>query len=126
MIRLAYKALNEEVFEFDNDDYDSVMNEIQKIGAKVDKIQANSLFTYEYIKNNSADWQCHLERMSDFLIFEGVWWKKTDLGIEFLDNDTPEDIPQPKIHHFRSHGIHDVLNDLKKPEIGLRKDRFDS
>ena len=55
-----------------------------------------------------------MERISDFLAFEGVWWKKTDIGIEFLDKHAPEDIPKPKVHHFRSAGISNVMADLDK------------
>ena len=73
------------------------------------------MFTYGYIQNNSADWQAHLQRISDFLIFGGnIWWKKTEFGIELFDNE-PEKIElKPKIHHFRSSNINLVATELKK------------
>ena len=43
--------------------------------------EKNSHFIRDFIHENSADWQSHLERISD------VWWGKNDLGFEFFDFD---------------------------------------
>ena len=90
---------------------------INPIGIGLQKIQYNSLFTYDYIQKNSSDWQSHLERISDYLIFgEDVWWKKTEFGIEFFDVDnTPANLDlNPKVHHFRSANIRTVTKDLEE------------
>lgn len=58
---------------------------IDKLNKIIEKSQYNTFFTYEFIKNNPADWQAHLERISDFLVIgEEVWWKKTEFGVELL------------------------------------------
>ena len=65
-------------------------------------------------KKNSADWQSHLERVSDFLIFGGKWWKKSDFGIGFFDFvNEPENRDQHhKVHHFRSSNINAITSEL--------------
>ena len=79
-------------------------------------IQNNSLFTHNYIENNPNDWQSHLERISDFLLFgEGEWWQKDEFGVEFFDSPNLSSIcqpQQPKMYHFRSSSISDVTKDL--------------
>ena len=74
------------------------------------------MFTYDYIQKNSADWQAHLQRISDFLIYgENIWWEKTKFGIQFFDVDDPEEIElKPRVHHFRSSNIKSVSNELEK------------
>ena len=38
------------------------------------------------ILESGSDWQSHLERISDFLVFgENVWWEKTEFGVDFFD-----------------------------------------
>ena len=112
VVRCEYKRINKELFSHDKS-FNNSQNDIQDIGKKVEEFNSNTVFTYDYIKNNSADWQCHLERISDFLVLlEGTWWRKTSVGIEFLDIETPDNIPNPKVHHFRSASIDDVIKDL--------------
>ena len=115
IVRSQYKSRNKELYEFDTE-YVTCINDIQRAGKEVDKSQMNSLFEFEYIRTHSDDWQAHLERISDFLVFgEGVWWQKTDFGIEFFDRDSPNEIfQQPKVHHFRNDNIKTVISDLKK------------
>ena len=85
------------------------------LGANLEKKQYNSLFTYTYIQNNIADWQSHLQRIADFLIFENVWWQKTEFSIEFFDCKIPRKIDQyPKVHHFRSSDIGNVMSELEQ------------
>lgn len=83
----------------------TVNSEIDKLNKIIEKSQYNTFFTYEFIKNNPADWQAHLERISVFLVIgEGVWWKKTEFGVEFLDKyDLPHSPTKPAaVLHFRS------------------------
>ena len=93
----------------------SVLNEIEKIGRDLYAKERNSLFTYDHIKNNVHDWQSHLERISDFLVFGNFWWRKTDFGIEFFDYDNePRNVDfQPKMHHFRSSSVTSIAKELQ-------------
>ena len=97
-------------------DKNSVLTEIEKIGRDLYANERNSLFTYDHIKNNLHDWQSHLERISDFLIFGDVWWKKTDFGIEFFDyNNEPNHVDMvPKMHHFRSSNVKSIAKELEE------------
>ena len=112
VVRCEYAKNNTELFEYEKT-YNSCMNDIRRLGKTVEQQTTNSLFPYNFIKNNSADWQSHLERISDFLVIECAWWQKTPLGIEFFDVEAPNSIQQPKVHHFRSASIKDVIHDLK-------------
>ncbi|XP_078609001.1 uncharacterized protein LOC144880606 [Branchiostoma floridae x Branchiostoma japonicum] len=68
--------------------------------------EQNSLIPWYMLsrKDVRAHYQPHLERLADFLESgEGVWWKKTESGIEFLDGPQEEDFKSsPPLHHFRS------------------------
>ena len=85
--------------------------------------EKNSFFSYEFIKENYADWQAFLERISDFLLMirhtnyigtEKIWWKKGILGVEFFNYDSVPGIDQhPKMHHFRSSNFNSVVSELK-------------
>ena len=65
----------------------------------------NTLFTFEFIQSHAMEYQCHLERISDFLL-AGNCWKETDVGIEFIDTELSYE--KVKLHHFRSSSIKDV------------------
>ena len=76
----------------------------------------NSIFRYEYIQKNSADWQSHLERISDFLIFEKNGGKKMISGLSFFSFvDGPKNRDQhPKVPHFRSSSISSIADELEE------------
>ena len=81
IVREEVESQCQEKYEFDRE-IDSTLQVIRKIGKKVEEDQYNSLFTYAYIKKNSADWQAHLQMIANFLIFDkNIWWQKTDFGI---------------------------------------------
>ena len=85
IVRQEVESQCHEKYEFDRE-INSTLQVIRKIGKKVEEDQYNSLFTYDYIQKNSADWQAHLQRIADFLIFDkNIWWQETDFGIEFFD-----------------------------------------
>ena len=86
------------------------------MGNQLVKYRRNSLFEYKYIQKHFDDWQSHLQRISDFLIFgENMWWEKNDFGVEFFDvpDNQPKLVYHPKIHHFRSSNISTVTRMLK-------------
>ena len=113
IVRHEYKMQNKTLFEFD-DDMSTTKREISRLGQKLQEIENDSLFTHDYIKKNTADWQSHLERIADFLVEENAWWQQTEFGIQFFDFNAPKNVEKnPKVHHYRSANISTVLNDLK-------------
>ena len=83
IVRLQVEEEGKKLFETETTD-SSTFNDIHKIGIVLHEDERNSLFTYSYIQENPHDWQSHLERISDFLIFgEGTWWKKQILESSF-------------------------------------------
>ena len=95
---------------------DQTLNDIHFLGVGIYKNERNSLFTHAYIPENNSDWQAHLQRISDYLAFgETVWWERNEFGVEFYDYDKmPQDPSQhPKVHHFRSSMIPDVVSELE-------------
>ena len=106
IVRLEVESKCRERYEFDSGE-DSSMNEINDIGLSIHAKESNSLFSYEFIQQNNADWQSHMEQISDFLIFENKWWEKTEFGIEFFDfaNEPENRELYAKLHHFRSSNI---------------------
>ena len=114
IVRHEYKTINKILHEFEQAE-SSTIKEIKVLDENLVKLQNNSRFTYSYIQNNSADWQSHFQRISDFLILENIWWQKTEFGIEFFDCNKPLRIEQnPKVHHFRSASIDNVWSDLEQ------------
>ena len=66
---------------------------------------SNTVIPHRYILRNSREYQAHLESISDFLVCgEGVWWKHTLEGVEFLDGPDEQNTRPcgPVLHHFRS------------------------
>ena len=80
------------------------MSDITKFGKLISEGRSNSIFTFDYIRNNSGDWQALLEtRIADFLLSgPGIWWRENEFGIEFFDYDIKSSPSEPKLHHFRS------------------------
>ena len=120
IVRQEVESQCREKYEFDREK-DSTLRGIREIGKKVEETQYNSLFTYDYIQKNSADWQAHLQSISDFLIFgENIWWEKTEFGIQFFDVDQPEEIElKPRVHHFRSSNIKSIADELEKNWLSI-------
>lgn len=89
-----------------NNENNQVNRDIQQLNEIIERYQYNTLFTYDYIKKNGAEWQSHLERISDFLYAE--------FGVEFLDKCRHEKYPQlPKVYHFRSITIPQIEQKLE-------------
>ena len=115
IVRREVKSRCQEKYEYEKN-RDSTVREICALGTKLFKMQCNSIFRYNYIKDNCDDWQSHLQRISDFLSFgENSWWKTTEFGIEFFDvTDVPKVNCHPKVHHFRSSNAISVTEELEK------------
>ena len=103
IVRQEVESACKEKYEFDKS-ADSTMifnNNIQQIGDELYQNESNSHFGYKFI----LDWQSHLERISDFLVFgENVWWEKNEFGVDFsYYSGLPQNSDlHPKVHHFRS------------------------
>ena len=94
------KNINKNMHKNDNNN-----NEIAKYGRVVAASRQNTVYTHDYIQNNSEVGQALLEtRLSDFLLSgAGVWWKENEFGIEFFDyHKLPIEQNFHKLHHFRS------------------------
>ena len=71
----------------------------------------NSVFSNALMVQFEAQYQAHLERISDFLLpGEGVWWKHVAQGVEFLDGEDEEMNTriEPKLMHYRGQSLPDV------------------
>ena len=126
IVRQEVESACKQKYEFDLSK-GSTQNDIQKIGDKLYQNEKNSHFSFDFIHENSADWQSHLERISDFLIFgENVWWEKNEFGFEFFDFGK---IPQnndlhPKVHHFRSSSIPSIISELEEHWNSVLKNKI--
>ena len=80
------------------------LKNITKFGKLISEGRSNSIYPFDYIRQNSEDWQALLEtRIADFLFpGPGVWWRENEFGSEFLDYDSKSSPPEPILHHFRS------------------------
>ena len=63
--RHEYSTQNKSLFEYENEQ-STIKKEISRLGAKLMKIESDSLFTHEFIQQNIPDWQSHLKRIADF------------------------------------------------------------
>ena len=107
-IQAEEKNINENMHKNDTNNN----NEIDKYGKVVAASRQNTIYTYDYIQNNSEVWQTLLEtRLSDFLLSgAGVWWKENEFGIEFFDcHELPVEPNFPKLHHSRSSSYNQIF-----------------
>ena len=77
----------------------------------------NTTFATQDIDQYSSEFQSYLERISDYLLpGPGIWWKKSQSGIDFLDCSTEGDMREqgPKLQHFRSCMVKNVQLQLFK------------
>ena len=77
----------------------------------------NTVLPSSLLENNAAQVQSHLERVSDFLLHgQGIWWKKVNEGIEFLDSDKEAGFHPcgPELHHFRSSNMLEEVKYLER------------
>ena len=84
IVRQEVESVCKEKYEFDKST-DSTLNDIQLIGDELFQNESNSHFSYKFILENGSDWQSHLERISDSLVFgENVWLGKNEFGVVFF------------------------------------------
>ena len=98
---------------------------ISSIAAKQTKVQAaaQSVGAYEgtvidkrFVGHRRSSWQAHLERISNYLVYgPDIWWNDNGRPYVFHDGDhDPNTHPLgPKLHHFWSSTIEDVLREKR-------------
>ena len=102
LVHMHYEKQRREINTFHKQD-----SEIMRL-SEVLQGKKNTLIPHEWMEKCSVHYQAHLERISDFLVHgPGVWWKYTQLGVEFFD---VSGIPTQTVstHHFRTHSLQDV------------------
>ena len=83
---------------------------VAKAGKDVPKYSGTVLLR-EFIEHRERSWQCHLRRISHYLVHgKGVWWKETEGGYQFLDGDDDLTVHTegPHLRHFRSVQLKEV------------------
>ena len=77
----------------------------------IKQIHISTTISFHWIKTHSFQYQRLLERIADYLIDEGIWWRETNQGVEFLDlkNDNFK-----SMHHFRSWSIKEETKFIKE------------
>lgn len=107
--RLAYEEGSEKVIACQE-------SQIKSISSAVGPMQ-NTIFPHSMMQNVSGHYQAHLERIGDYLVpGPGVWWKKVDHGIMFLDGSNEDDFKDagPVLHHFKSMSLNNIDAYLKQ------------
>ena len=93
----------------------------------------NTEFEKDFIRENCNNWQCHLERISDYIVVHiNKWWVNHQDKIEFLDSTGKSRDPNPS--HFRSASLKYIelrlqecwemclRNDICLPSFGINID----
>ena len=62
IVRHEYSTQNKTLFEYESEQ-STTKREISRLGVKLIEIENDSLFTHEYIQQNTHDWQSHLKRI---------------------------------------------------------------
>ena len=109
-----------------NTQSNQINKEINELSNVIENFKYDTLITYDYIKNNVADWQSHLQRISDsLLVCEGIWWKKSEFGVEFCDKSTHNKYPtKPEVHHYRSTNLCKIEKDLEDNWLNIIENKL--
>ena len=103
LVRIQAESKQKEKMQNAGSSWSQQNSKISQLSAILPKFP-NSLIPNGFLTNYPAECQCHLERISDFLLpGEGVWWRPDLCGIEFFDSEEePNTRPEgPFLHHFR-------------------------
>ena len=98
----------EEAAQDGTDDRDE--SDVKKLSKAVGP-RPNTIFSNTLMAQYPAQYQAHLERISDFLLpGEGVWWKYVAQGVEFLDGGDEEmnTKKEPRLMHYRGQSLPEV------------------
>ena len=89
---------------------DTIFN---KLYEPIEKLQANTIISFQIIKSYPKDYQSFLENIADFLLDANIWWKEVEDGVMFQDLHPVITHSTLSMHHFRS-------TNLKNEEIYLK------
>ena len=86
---------------------DTIFN---KLYEPIEKLQTNTVTSFQIIKSYPKDYQSFLENITDFLLDANIWWKEVKDGAMFQDIHPVITHTSLLMHHFRS-------TNLKNEEI---------
>ena len=72
----------------------------------------DTFFPFDFIQTHYKEYQCFLERNSDFLCEEGTRWKETEKGVIFYDVSKVKSTKE--LHHYRSTTIDEEMKYLNQ------------
>ena len=82
--------------------------EVRRVSENVPAFQGTSK-DFDFINCRSSSWQAHLERISHYLVFGGLWWQRNEDANSFMFHDSDSDpdyhVEGPPLNHFRSTSI---------------------
>ena len=81
-----------------------------KIYKPTEKLQTNTIISFQIIKSYPKDYQSFLENIADFLLNANIWWKEVEDGVMFQDMHPVITHSTLLMHHSRS-------TNLKNEEI---------
>ena len=85
-------------------------SEVNKLSRTIGP-RCNTIYSDSFIKKHAAQYQAHLERISDYLLpGEGTWWKHSAAGVEFLDGHGEKNVSEkgPTLMHYRTKSMRDI------------------
>ena len=78
---------------------DTIFN---KLYEPIEKLQTNTVISFQIIKSYPKDYQSLLENIADFLLDANIWWKEVKDGVMFQDIHPFITHSSLSMHHFRS------------------------
>ena len=78
---------------------DTIFN---KLYEPIEKLQTNTVISFQIIKSYPKDYQSFLENIADFLLDANIWWKEVEDGVMFWDVHPVITHSSLSMHHFRS------------------------
>ena len=61
---------------------DTIFNKLYK---PIEKLQRNTVISFQIITSYLKDYQSFLENIADFLLDANIWWKEVEDGVMFQD-----------------------------------------
>ena len=89
---------------------DTIFN---KLYEPIEKLQANTIISFQIIKSYPKDYQSFLENIADFLLDANILWKEVEDGVVVQDMLPVINHSSLSMHHFRS-------TNLKNEEVYLK------
>ena len=78
-----------------------------KLYEPIEKLQTNTVITFQIIKSYPQDYQSFLENIAEFLLDGSIWWQEVECGVMFHDMHPAITRSSSSLHHFRSKNLKD-------------------